>query len=574
MELKIEPALQSQYPLKGLAIKSARAQDWLLEIDQLGLSATNFKLYPLPDVTPNSVWGCFLIGNFDPQQLPVRGHYFFQMVFEGLYIPERSKLNVQLSKHELQKLFPRHINLYHPAIGMVELQEELVLSSLLAQPQPSANSITVPQPGISAPFKIKSFQVQPVPAEEVMKNLEAPFTPGEKPPISKPLNPLEQIKRVAYSTLFSKNKDGQGKEVVGKSEFGQLFTRLVGKFFGKEGEEKIDQLQQDFESLEERNQKEVDRLMTFMQKNPEEAIKYAIPLDDNATSRGGDAGLFTMSMRWGSTSLFSSGISSGGSGSINLGNSYFELQRQYNATAEEFIKKKEYEKAAFVYLKLLKNFTKAAESLEQGGMYREAASIYLKHTSNKLKAAECFERGNLTQDAIQVYKELKQDEKVADLYRLIGKEKEALHYYNQVVEFYLGNHQSLKAALIRKEKMHDLTGCQTLLLGAWRQNKDAVNCLRFCFANMKDSEQRGNEIKNIYKKEVQESNQISFLYVLRDEFKQRKELKEMISDMACQIIDAKAEKDPFILSELKAFFPDNSELLKDTLRYKLRLKKM
>jgi tetratricopeptide (TPR) repeat protein len=570
MELKIEPAVQSQYPLKGLAIKSARAQDWLLEIDQLGLSATNFKLYPLPDVTPNSVWGCFLIGNFDPQQLPVRGHHFFQMVFEGLYIPERSKLNVQLSKLELQKLFPRHINLYHPAIGMVELQEELELSSLLAQPQPSANSITVPKPGISAPFKIKSFQIHPVPAEEVVKSLEDPFKPGEKPPISKPLNPLEQIKRVAYSTLFSKKKDGQGKEVVGKSEFGQLFTRVIGNFFGKEGEDKMQQL---FESLEERNQKEVDRLMTFMKKNPEEAIKYAIPLDDHATSRGGDAGLFTMSMRWGSTSLFSSGISSGGSGSVNLGNSYFELQRQYNATAEEFIRKKEYEKAAFVYFKLLKNFTKAAESLEQGGMYREAASIYLKHTANKLKAAECFERGNLMQDAIQIYKELKHDEKVADLYRQIGKENEALHYYGQVVDFYSGNHQLLKAALIKKDKMHDLAGCQTLLLGAWRQNKDAVNCLRFYFANIKDIEQRGNEIRSIYKKEVKDDNQISFLYVLKDEFKQTEELKQMISDMACQIIDSQAQKDPSVLSELKTFFPNNSELLKDTLRYKLRLKK-
>ncbi len=574
MELKIEPAAQSQYPLRGIAIKSDRAHDWLMEIEQLGLSSTSFKLYPLPDVTPNSVWGCFVIGNFDPQQLPVRGHHFFQMVFEGLYIPERSKLNVQLSTHELQKLFPRHITLYHPAIGMVEMQEELLLSSLLAQPQPSANSIVIPQPGVSIPTKIKSFQIQPVPVEEVLKKLEDPFTPGSKPPISKPLNPWEQIKRVAYSTLFSKKKDGQGKEVVGKSDFGQLFTRLVGNLLGKEAEEKVNQLQHDFESLEERNQKEVDRLMTFMRKNPEEAIKYAIPLDDNLTSRGGEAGLFKMSMRWGSTSLFSSGISSSGSGSVDLGNSYYDLKRQYNATAEEFIRKKEYEKAAFVYLKLLKNYTQAADSLEQGGMYREAASIYLKHTSNKLKAAQCFERGNLMQDAIQIYKELKQDEKVADLYRLIGKEKEALHYYGQVVDFYTGNHQLLKAALIKKEKMHDLAGCQTLLLGAWRQNKDAVNCLRYYFSTVTDIDQRENAIQSVFKNDVNEMNQTYFLNVLRDEFKQTEELKQMISDMACQIIDNQVQKDPSILSEMKSFFPDNSELLKDTLRYKLRIKKM
>ena len=130
--------------------------------------------------------------------------------------------------------------------------------------------------------------------------------------------------------------------------------------------------------------------MDLMKNNPEEALKYAIPLDNDNTSRGGDIGEMGWGRRWGNFSLFgNSGIGSGsGGGSLDVGDHFQQLERQYYDTARQLIGEKKYKKAAFIYMKLLRNYHLAASTMEQGKHYEEAATIYLKYNNNKEKAAE------------------------------------------------------------------------------------------------------------------------------------------------------------------------------------------
>lgn len=57
-------------------------------------------------------------------------------------------------------------------------------------------------------------------------------------------------------------------------------------------------MQQDYEDLERRNQKLVDKFLDLLRNNPAEALKYAIPLDENGSVRGGNNSSFTLSRRW------------------------------------------------------------------------------------------------------------------------------------------------------------------------------------------------------------------------------------------------------------------------------------
>src|ERR1700761_8084029 len=56
----------------------------------------------------------------------------------------------------------------------------------------------------------------------------------------------------------------------------------------------IQSLQEKLEDLERRNQSEVEKLMELFKNNPDEALKYAIPLDGEGTTRGGNMARFEM----------------------------------------------------------------------------------------------------------------------------------------------------------------------------------------------------------------------------------------------------------------------------------------
>ena len=365
-----------------------------------------------------------------------------------------------------------------------------------------------------------------------------------------------------------KQKDGEG---AGKPVIEQTpamgFLNKIMNFFSKQENKIADKMMSDFEDLEKRNQKQIDRLMDMLKNNPEEALKYAIPLDNDGSNRGGIEGTFDLSKRWMDFSLLSPG-GSGGGGSVVLGDKFQELRNQYMKTAEDLIKKEEYRKAAFIYLKLLKNNHQAAATLENGKLFPEAASVYLKFMQNKNKAAECFEKGHMTMEAIDLYKELLQNEKVGDLYMSIYRKKEAFEFFEKVADDYKSKDQYVKASLVYKNKMDNSGAGQSMLLEGWRKQKDAFNCLNNYLNNIEDVKAVGSEINHLYSKEVDNSNREAFLKVIEHEYEKHEELSEPIRDMAYEIIAEEIRKNPSIVHELKVFNKNNKELSKDTTRYR------
>jgi tetratricopeptide (TPR) repeat protein len=233
---------------------------------------------------------------------------------------------------------------------------------------------------------------------------------------------------------------------------------------------------------------------------------------------------------------------------------------------------KDYLQAAFVYLRLLKDYHAGAAALEQGGYYSEAASIYIRYLDNKARAAECYEKGQLYGEAIELYKELERNEKVGDLYLVIGRKKEARPWFEKVVAQHLDNQEYIRASLCLRNRLEEPEKAQGVLLEGWRNDRNAITCLNAYFAEIRDDRQLDRAINMVYSEETNEKNKEKFLQVLKQQV-ERQGVEQTVRDIAYEIVADRIAADPFISGELQAFNKKDKRLIKDILLYRQQQRK-
>ncbi len=582
MELSLKSSQYNRFPLNGILVKGASVKKWLLELQRMELNLNRVSVYPLPGTTANSVWGCLIVPQSVISHLNLEQNEICQQVSPTFFIANKSELFPVMTATELEKLFAQSVWLMHPEIGLVELKETLDASKLITLPQSASLRVIRPESAPFIPKEIKSFQIAPVDVEKALERLEEQFFPKREKMEDQPLSFFEKVKMQFYKLQFRKKEGGnkRGMRSDGSAStqragepngFGKFMQSLMKPFNGKKKGNYSDRVQENLEDLEKRNQKQLDKLLDMLRNNPDEALKYAIPLDETGSSRGQSNGRLELSKNWSVFSIFAdrqlSNTRSGGS--VDIGDYYGSLKEQYRKTAAELIEQKNYEKAAFVYMKLLKDDRSAAETLAKGELYQDAASIYLKLLNDKPKAAECFVKGNLIANAIDLYKELKDHEKVGDMYTILHHKKEADVYYEQVAANHKEMNQYIKASLIYKNKMHLNSSAQETLMKGWRADHDSVNCLKMYLSDFESTADLKKELNRLYREDVNQSNREKFLSVLKNDDYQRDELQEPVREMAYEIIASRVKDNPEIVKELRYFNPENKGLIKDTLRYSI-----
>lgn len=549
--------------IAGMLIRGAGPEYWLRAIKGSGLSLNTCTSYAIPGLTPQTIWGCLILGgDIEPRHFPPTVT-FVTAVCNRLFIPVDSYLHPSITKQELEALLPDGLHLLHPETNLVPLEQELSWADIINLPVQQSFQVMKPVPPVFLPSLIKSFQLKAQSPEENIHLLEQRITPEQKTFDDKPLSVFEKIKLGIYRKLFE-----TGDSTIGQREKGKLLQKLE-HLAARLGQTLpgIERMVEDFESLERRNASEIDKLLDMLKRNPEEALKYAIPLGDGSSR--GDAGPIQLSRRWGSFSLFGNSNGGGNGPAARIPETYQQkLFREYNQTAEALIRNCEFEKAAFVYLKLLKNYHKAAETLEQGKLHAEAAAIHLKYTGNKLAAAECYVKANMISKAIELFEEAGKHEAVGDLYMKLSQRANAMKAYQKVVEGYISANRFLKAANLKKDKMHDLPEAQDLLLQGWRQSADSFSCLQTYCLNIDDSEELLSAIQSIYRYETSERNMANLLAVLKKQTGRFESLHAPLRTIAIEIIASRVRTDPSIISELRFFNKKNSLISKDIMRYK------
>ncbi len=570
MELRIRPALQNSFPLAGFYIRGASLHHWLFEIQSLGLALPDVEFFPLPGARANSTWGCLVLVSDKHESYQNSRHECCQCVCPGFYIPEKSEVSPLLCPEDRELLFRGKMHIFHPETGFVIPEEKISPERFLVLPAEKTRFSFSPEAGLFIPERVKSFQVKVSEAEDPLKSLEEKVVAKREKIPSDPLNLAEKVKLGFYKLLFSRKATTTGGG-SGNSEVRSWLDRIPGLGRSK-NRRLLEKMQQDFENLEERNQKQLEKLMKLLRENPEEALKYAIPIDNSGAARGNEGGFLDLGQRWRNFSLFQHSSNSGQGRVVDLGDYGNQLTQQYLKTAEDLVKRGEYEKAAFVYMKLLKNNYKAAMTLEEGHFYKEAAAIYLQHLKNTPKAAECFEKGNITDEAIKLYLELKNHEKVGDLYLKINERSLAYRFYEQSVTESKSQNKYVHASLIYRNKMNDSPKARETLLEGWNGGHEPGPCLEHYFNAFDDRTEKKIAIDYIYGHKTAKHQRKIFLDVIEKEHRKQDELAPHLREIAYEIIAAEAHQNPSVLESLKRFNPLDKEISKDTSRFRSKRK--
>ncbi len=558
MEFELRPALSPQGPPVGFLLTGETVLGWLQTLDSLGIALHQVAVHPLPGRAANTVWGCLVVA----PALALDQHWRYTRCYvleNRLFMPEHAVLWPPVSPQEFRAHF-RVPSLFHPEIGLVELPDKLDWSALLSPPPTDIPFSTAPESGVTSPLVVKSFQVQELPPENVLAELEEALFPNQKRYSDQPLNALEKVKLFFLRLLMGTAANTPTPTDGWWNRLRRQLQQLGKKLLGKKGEAALDRLKSNLDELEARNQKEADKLIDLFQKDLDQALKLAIPLEDKPPARGNtQPGAWRLGQTGGS----------GAGGTVYMSESKFnELARQYRTTAAQLQQNGEYEKAAYVYLKLLKDYSQGAKSLQYAGKYQEAASIYLDQLDDKSAAAECYETGHYTDRAIALYQEMERHEKAGDLLLSINKYPEAMEHYQLEVDRHESRKNFMEAGLISYHKMNAHERGQNLLMKSWEARVKPVQSMRHYLHHQEDYEARAQTLQTLHQRGLAPSHQRHFMEVLKEEYRENTEQQETLREVAYEQIAQQAQENPEWVSEVVHFHKDDDTLKKDTLRYK------
>ena len=237
MKLKLKLHNRNTYPLEGILIKSSSPKVWLQEIQNMEISLQECEVFPIPSTIANELYGCLVV----VKNLKIKDlgkNTLVQNIENKLFIPSNSKITPSIAAEEWHQLFAECPHFLHPEIGLVELSQAIDWSDILGTVKRVAIKITEPSKPVFIPNSIKSIRVE-VDEEALLKEIENPLTE----------------------------------------------------------EERFEKLPFDMKKLLNGNQREMEKFMAFMEKNPELALKYALPLDSLGTFRGDNYGTFSFGGR-------------------------------------------------------------------------------------------------------------------------------------------------------------------------------------------------------------------------------------------------------------------------------------
>jgi len=569
MNLKLISSQQNRHPRCGLFIEGTQLEGWLEALDQLAIDPSMVQVYGLPSKVANVLWGCLVMGEASAFQKEFGPHLSAHQIANRLIIPEKSDVYPTLTPFDLKHLFQEKTFVFHPEIGLFQLEAPIDWKDHLDTQAIVNLDPIAPTPYAWTTPTIHSFRIEATPIEEL--KAEMINVPQQEETRDKPLNFQEKLKYKLYQQFFNIEEDTDGERVTLKPNASNL--EKLAQQLGLGDENTKESMMQDFRDLHNRNKKELEKLMDLLKKNPEEALRYAIPLDETGYDRGLMNGQFKMTDRGIDLSLFGQ-LQFGGAGAgIDLGDDYFRLRTQYINAAQALVDKGEYEKAAFVYMRLLKEYHQAAEILRKGGLYEKAALVYLEYAKDELKAAACYEEAQIYNKAIELYQKNEQFEKVGDLYIRLNKRKKANQAYQKVVDQYLVQSRYLQASFLSRDKMQDLPQTQVILLEGWRKHIDAFNCLNNYLNNLEDPKEVWSQIEILHGQEVNQKNEKIFLDVLKYEFKKHPDLKSNIRELAYRMISDLLERNKISSNELLAFNAEDRRLSADTIRYEVNKNK-
>ena len=578
MELQLRYHNNIQSPACAALLHGDNAVEWLKQISHWGIDASEFSCYIIPtSISLLKPAGLFVVFNNAAIIKNTDLLHPYSCIGKRLYIPCNAAVFPHVTAAELDTLLLWQLQVFHPSIGMVGFEEntKINIADLFIYPTIKNTSWTFADPGLTDKPPFTQIIVTPPSVEEVMKEIKTDV--GQKPiediiPANEKKNPLLQkllniIKLILFLPLLGLLKlfDFFSKPMT--ANYAENNRGTPGLF------QKLQTwIEKNLDELQKKRDSELKRLVNLFDKDTNEALQYAIPLNSPYLDRGKQSALSSSLAR--RLAKFNLGGLGGGTtvDAWDVGNYYHDLRTKYLKAAEKEIEQKDFKKAAYVYAHLLGDYYNAAKVLEQGNFYREAAALHKDHLKNIPAAAQCLERGGLYSEAIGLYKDLKEDEKIGDLYRQMQQENNAQQHYEYCVERKIESDNLLDAARVVQEKMLQEERARDLLLQGWKGNYQHELCLKKYFEIIIEKEEPGIEkiVNHVYKEHTAERKELPLLNVL--EYVNAKSNSETVlqasQEIAYEIMHKEAVKgNTQTLHNLKRFLPGNKLIGSDTSRF-------
>jgi len=228
MKLALTFTGNNPYDRCGIFIKHASPKVWLAELKRMQLNLSDCKIYPCPGLEANSISGAIIILQTDQKNIDIGNITCIQQVRSNFFIPEHTQLNMALTDEEYVKLLNDKPHFLHYELGLIELTEELRWETILAVPTEQFPVIETPAKGVKIPAEVTAFSIEIEEAEE----------------------------DAALENVFGDTKVNP------------------------------EDLPFDMKKVLKGNNAEIEKYLKYLERNPEAALKMAIPLDMMGTSRG------------------------------------------------------------------------------------------------------------------------------------------------------------------------------------------------------------------------------------------------------------------------------------------------
>ncbi len=529
MELTLKYNEHAIQPLHGAFIRGNTPGQWLQEINSWNIPVEQLGCFIISqNNNPFHAAGLFVVFNKEPLPNGLLVRHPYTCKGGKLFIPVDAELSPAITEQELQSLLIWDYQVFHPAIGFTgfEKSDRIALADLLQYPEPIFTDWSYAQPGQAPWVPLHQINVQRLTTEELFETIKESI--GSKPldeiptankkdypvwlnnPISEALLKgilflVRKLSSLLPAGAFSSGAGGSGNSGAGSNgkERPGLLHQIMNWMADK------------IEDLERQRDSELKRLSDLFEKNTDEALQYAIPLNSPYMNRGTaqPSGQLTKRPLQFNLNRLGGGQAVDG---WNVDKYYNDLRSKYVKAAQQAIEQKDYKKAAYVYAHLLGDYDAAANTLRQGKHFREAAVLYKDHVKSIPLAAACLEEGGLYQEAIELYTSLNKHEKVGDLYTLLEQKERAYKAYEECARQATSNKDFLESARILADKMGERSKARTSLITGWHSFKQQEACLEkyFDLEAEDDREHLPAVIKKFSTKYDPAKNVTGFLHVM------------------------------------------------------------
>lgn len=478
----------SEQPLRSATavyLPGGDPDQWLQEIAQWKVAHSALRLYPLPASRHSLAPVGVLVASaaaVEWQQLDIHRGIPFGSVSPRLFLPIDAALDPPLAAEELDQLLePDRTYVWHPAIGLVvfERPEVLRVTDLLEPPPSNRSVYDFAQPGIIFAKHLVGLTAEQTPSfiqilidaqdgiglqsDELLDLPPSPQEPSQ--------NPVRRLGNRSLATLagvirsLTEQVPATGKSPTWINSLENWANRHLANFQqGRQAD----------------RHKEISRLLNLLANDPDQGLRYAIPLAARGP-RGLASSGSSLQKRDVDFDLKQLGGGKPADG-WNLSNGFYEsLQRRYRELANREIQLGRHRRAAYIFAHLLADDAAAANTLRTGRHYREAAVLYRDRLNRPLDAAICLEQGGLLTEAAELLELLGEHERLGNLLRQLEQDDAADAAYRRAVEQHRTRGEFIQAAELCELKLNAPDEALAELQRGWPDSAQNMLCLQQMF---------------------------------------------------------------------------------------------